>query len=330
MIGPSSPSRSITNADATGALPRGVARERVVGVHRALVRSEAGLSLREVACTAPGAHEVVLEVQLAGLCRTDVAVADGVIQVATPRVIGHECVGMVVEHGTEVRGLALGSTVAPVPLIGCGLCATCLAAAPCERWRCRDARMLGVDLDGAFAERVVVPAACLVRVPDGADPRRAALVEPVAAATAILAHVPQGARVGVTGEGRIAELTRRVLAHIGVEVRAGDGLDVVIETGGDSAGLEAALRRARSGALVVLKARPSRALPLDVAAVVRRELRLVGAAYGDFEAAMTLALDPRFPVEDLLGPTFGLDQFDLARAAGEAQKVFFAPNACAG
>ncbi|MEZ6015957.1 MAG: alcohol dehydrogenase catalytic domain-containing protein [Planctomycetota bacterium] len=298
----------------------------------ALVRRARGVSVEaRAAPPAPGPDELSLRVLVAGLCRTDVSVARGALAVAEPRVIGHECAAIVEAVGAEVRHVAPGDVVTLVPLVGCGACDTCRAHAPRGRWRCAAAQMLGVDRDGVFTERLVAPAACAVRAPAGVDPRRVALVEPLAAVTAVLETGLQLAgSIGVTGTGRIAELTRRVLRHAGIETTDEGPADIVIETGGTQGALAHALQRARRGGIVILKCRPPTPLALDVALVVRRELRLIGAAYGDFDAAMALAADPSLPLEDLFGATLPLTEFERACRDGERQKVFFAPGPCAG
>lgn len=291
---------------------------------RAIVRDEVGARLARVPEPVPEADEVVIDVAFAGVCRSDVAAIDGAIEVAPGRVLGHELAGRVHEFGGEVTGLAPGDAVAAIPFWRCGACAACAAGA-----RCGSPRWLGVDADGAFAERVRVPASCVVRLPAGLSLRRGAYVEPVAAALGVLPFVERGARVLVGGRGRIAELTARVAAAHGAEVarsaaELGAGFDVVIEHGGDPAALAAMLR---PGGTLVLKSRARRLVALDAGELVARELVIRGASHGSFEAAVNWLHGGIIAIDDLLAaprPLEALAAVLAAERAGEEHKQMFA------
>ncbi|MCB9623364.1 MAG: alcohol dehydrogenase catalytic domain-containing protein [Sandaracinus sp.] len=247
--------------------------------------------------------DVRVRVMLAGLCRTDVAVAQGRLACVEPCVLGHEVAGVVEAVGSAVTRFRVGERVACLPQV--------------------DGRRLGIERDGGFAEAMVLPERALVAVPAGLDWRRAAFVEPVAACLAVRRAPLQGV-VRVVGEGRIAELTRRVLYASGHADGPGPA-DVVVETGGSDASLRAALDEVRDGGTVVLKSRPSRALAFDVADVVVRELRLFGVGWAPFDEAFAL-LNEGLPVEDLLGDVSPLEAFEDLLAVDETTKRFLAPE----
>ncbi|MBX3273549.1 MAG: alcohol dehydrogenase catalytic domain-containing protein [Sandaracinaceae bacterium] len=251
--------------------------------------------------------DVSVRVVIAGLCRTDVAVARGQLACAEPCVLGHEVAGVVEEVGPAVRGLAPGDRVACLPRV--------------------DAARVGVDRDGGFAERLVLPERALARIPSGLDWRRAALVEPVAACLAVK-RAPLAGRVRVLGRGRIAALTRRVVVALGHACVERDA-DVVIETEGTAASLAEAMATAPERGLVVLKSRPPAPIAFDVAQAVTRELRLFAVGWASFEDAF--ALLPSLRVDDLLGPVFPLDALGDLLAAPDDKKLFLAPepDACA-
>jgi D-arabinose 1-dehydrogenase-like Zn-dependent alcohol dehydrogenase len=241
---------------------------------RAIVRDPGGAVLAEVPEPAPAPDEVVIDVAFAGVCRTDLAAADGAIAVAPGRVLGHELAGRVRATGAAVDGLAVGDPVTVIPFAACRACAGCAASAACAAnaasaacaanatsGRCAAPRWLGVDVDGAFADRVRAPASTVMRLPPGLPLHRGAYVEPVAAALGVLPFVERGARVLVWDRGRIAELTARVLAAHGAAVARSAGeaeLDVVIDHGGDPAELLALLR---PGGTLILKSRARRPPP---------------------------------------------------------------------
>lgn len=283
----------------------------------AVVRGHDGPRLVAVAAPVPGEGQVRLAVELAGVCRTDVAAARGQLGVASGRVLGHELVGVVDRVGDGVDAAWVGRRVGVDP-------------------RLEGGRFLGLDEDGAFAGWVCVPTGSLVALPEGLPARRAAFVEPLAAALAVLrAPLAEGARVGVTGEGRIAELTARVLARAGrVVLREGDfdatdetrglhDLDALVHTAARGLPSLATMRR---GALVIVKSRPAAPVAVDLRSVTERELTLLGAAWGDFAEAAALLRDDPLGVDELLGPVLPLASFDEAFAASEDRKVFLAPE----
>ncbi|HEX4512307.1 MAG TPA: alcohol dehydrogenase catalytic domain-containing protein, partial [Polyangiaceae bacterium] len=183
---------------------------------RALVR-DGKIALAERAVPALAEDEVLVEVKRAGICRTDVYVADGTLAVREPRVLGHEAAGVV---ASDHPRLPRGARVAIDPVKPC---------------------MLGVDRDGAFADFVAVPASTVHRVPDDLRWEAAAMAEPVAAALGVLrAPIHKRARGAVHGSGRIADLVVRVLEVAGfAPIRwsgpdAPNDLDWVVETRPDA------------------------------------------------------------------------------------------------
>jgi L-iditol 2-dehydrogenase len=108
------------------------------------------------------AGEIVLRVDYASLCATDLRILKGAHRKYGPgtvRVPGHEVVGRIAEIGSGVNGgYRVGQRVFVAPNVGCGHCAQC------ERGQnnlCANYNALGITLDGAFAEFMRVPAAFL-------------------------------------------------------------------------------------------------------------------------------------------------------------------------
>jgi L-iditol 2-dehydrogenase len=334
-------------------------------IMKALVLRGRTTALEKIAApTCEQPDDVVVGVALAGVCRTDCYLATGQMTGraagttpgAAPLVLGHELAGVVREAG-PASGFAPGERVACMPLIGCGQCAPCLAG---RAHVCPHGRMLGLDRDGGFAERVRVPASALVRVPAGLSLRHAAFAEPVAAALAVpealtealtgaLTEALPGAgaqRAGrglILGQGRIATLTARVLAAAGfgavpirpigrlgerVDASDADAFDFVVETVASEPAFAAALALLRPRGTLVLKSRPPRPVALDVVGCVRKELRLVGAYYAPLTAALDLMHTGAIEVDDLLGRGHALAEHQAVFAAelggDEARKQFFA------
>ncbi|HEY0193906.1 MAG TPA: alcohol dehydrogenase catalytic domain-containing protein [Kofleriaceae bacterium] len=289
---------------------------------RAIVRDAAGVALARPPVPSPGPGEVVLDVAVAGLCRSDLAAAAGEVAVPLGRVLGHELAGWVRAVGAGVDGVAVGAAVTVVPFAPCGDCAGCAGGG-----RCGALRWLGFARDGGFAEQICVPARSVIGLPPGMSLRHGAYVEPVAAALGSLAHVAPGMRVAVCGGGRIAELSARVLAVHGAVVTRGAAagwFDVMVEHGGAEPALLAALR---PGGTLILKSRAGRAVALDAGDVVARELVIRGAAHGSFTEAVAWLAERRIDVDDLLAPARPLEAYAEVFAAargGEQQKQMFA------
>jgi len=270
----------------------------------ALVRGSEGVVLERRRAPDPSPDEVAIDVAFAGVCRTDLSVADGSMSAASPVVLGHELAGRIAAIGCAVRGLEIGQPVSAVPFL--------------------ETRWLGVDLDGAFAERVCVPASCVVRLPDSMPLLRGVYVEPLAAALGSLPAIARGARVRIGGVGRIAELTSRVVSAHGAQVVHEGLCDVAIEHDGDAGALIAALRH---GGTLLLKSRARRALVVDAGDIVARELIVRGASHGSFVAAVDWLHAGRVVIDDLLAPPRSLDEFEgvlAAARASEREKQVFA------
>ncbi len=125
---------------------------------------EPGLRLEEVLVPTPGADEVLVEVETASVCGTDLHIhgwdewSQG--RIVPPLTLGHEFAGTVVETGSLVRNVSAGDYVSAESHITCGVCFQCRTghAHMCER-----TRILGVDRDGAFARYVAVPESVIWR-----------------------------------------------------------------------------------------------------------------------------------------------------------------------
>ena len=152
--------------------------------------------------------ESTVGVTLAGICGTDLEMLDGYMSYRG--VPGHEFVGVV--ERSEAHGSALvGKRVAGEINVGCGRCDRCQSGM--ER-HCPVRTVLGIQgRDGAFAERLSLPARNLHYVPDSVSDEQAVFIEPLAAAFEISEQVQAAAgdRAAVVGDGRLAQLICQVL-----------------------------------------------------------------------------------------------------------------------
>lgn len=170
------------------------------------------VTLGERAPLAPGPMEVVVAVEAAGVCGTDLALYRGDYPVPLPLVPGHEFAGRVLRLGEGVDAAWQGR-----PVTG-EINNTCLAyrrAEPCTACRrgleshCLNRTVTGIiHHDGAFAEEVALPVGALHALPEGLPAATAALAEPLAAAleTFVMTPAEPGELVVVLGPGRLGIL----------------------------------------------------------------------------------------------------------------------------
>ncbi len=130
---------------------------------RALRKAAAGpgASLEEIPVPVPALGEVLVKVEAASICGTDLHIhrwdswAENRIR-NVPMTFGHEVAGRVVALGPEVHQLETGAFVAAETHLFCGHCGMCRTG---RAHICENLRILGVDVDGAFADYLTLPAA---------------------------------------------------------------------------------------------------------------------------------------------------------------------------
>ncbi|MCQ4160809.1 Zn-dependent oxidoreductase [Roseomonas sp. GC11] len=134
----------------------------------------------------PGAGEVRLRVQRAGICGSDLHIYHGSNPFAKyPRIIGHEFAGVVEAVGPGVAGLVPGDRVVADPVVSCGQCYACRAG---RSNVCGKLEVFGVHRDGGFRSHVVLPEGNLVKVPAHLPVAVAALAEPFSIAANVLSR----------------------------------------------------------------------------------------------------------------------------------------------
>jgi threonine 3-dehydrogenase len=166
------------------------------------------------------AGQVRVEVAAASVCGSDAAFyesgfAGADIGMTFPRTMGHEVGGIVVEVGPDAAGLSLGMPVALETHLHCAQCFNCLAG---DAHNCLRMELLGVTVDGAFAERLVVPARSCFILPDGIDPGVAALLESAGSAMhGVLRSGVNlaGASVLVSGAGPVGVVAAQIADALG-------------------------------------------------------------------------------------------------------------------
>lgn len=261
----------------------------------------------------PGPGEVLVRVRRAGICGSDLHIYHGANPFARyPRVLGHEVLGEIEAVGEGVADLAAGRRVVIDPVISCGRCRACRIG---RGNVCANLQVIGVHRDGGMAERVAVPAANAIAVPEGLSDRAAVLAEPFSIAANVLGRtgIEADELVLVYGAGTVGltvlqaarlqggrcilvdldatrlERAKRLGAEVVVEPRAtdlaalvaeltgGEGVSLVIDGTGAPGVLEEAVRLAGpAGRIGILGFSPNpSAIPQQE--ITKKELSLLGS-----------------------------------------------------
>jgi threonine 3-dehydrogenase len=282
------------------------------------LRPGPGLDLVDVAVPTPGDGDVLLRMEAASICGTDLHLfewdewaADNLVP---PRILGHELAGTVAATGRGVTRVKEGDLVGVESHLVDWTCATCRRGNP---HLCQNLRVIGVHADGGFAEHVVIPEANAIES-NGLDPAVVALQEPMGNAVhAAFVEPIEGRSVLVTGCGPIGlcavgiakaggasvvvatdtepfrlELARSMGADLALDgadpetlqrigdATGGDGVEVVLEMSGAAPALDQALRVVARGGRISLLGIFGEPPTVDLSErVIMQGLRLYGV-YG--------------------------------------------------
>ena len=261
-----------------------------------------GAEIREVPVPTCGPGQLLLRVLRAGVCGTDLHIytwdrwSQG--RLKPPVTLGHEFVGEIVEMGEGVGEFRAGERVACESHIVCGHCNACRTG---NGHVCENTRILGVDVNGGFAEYVAVPASNAWRAPANVPIEVQGIMEPLGNAvhTAFAGDL-SACRIAVTGCGPIGlfaigvaraagacqviasdvapvrlDLARRMKADVVIdaskesfvervaEVTEGRGLDGVLEMSGNPQAMRDGLTALRNGGRLSLLGLPTEPFDLD-------------------------------------------------------------------
>jgi len=164
----------------------------------------------------PKDGQVLVRVHWASICGTDLHIYLGEFKprVTYPRILGHECSGVVESVGEGVFHLGKGDRVVVDPIIWCNRCPACLNG---NNNACHFLKLIGVDIDGAFSEYVVADADKVFKVPESISLRDAALVElySLGVHSTRKAMIEPGDRVVILGAGRLGLSVLEVIKQTG-------------------------------------------------------------------------------------------------------------------
>jgi threonine 3-dehydrogenase len=265
---------------------------------KALVKSksEPGLWLEEAPKPTPGPDDVLVKVRKTGICGTDIHIYNwdewAQRTVPVPMVVGHEYAGEIVELGANVRDLKIGQRVSGEGhVIGMHS-----RAARGGRFHMDpETRGIGVNIPGAFAEYVKIPAFNIVPLPDDVDDELGAILDPLGnagpigiMAGAVARHV--GARhVVITDVNplrlklatEVADVTpvdpsKEDLGEVMHRLGMREGFDIGLEMSGAPAAFEQMVDHLVMGGRIAMLGIPSKPAPVDWTKIVFKLLTIRG------------------------------------------------------
>ncbi|WP_077620976.1 zinc-dependent alcohol dehydrogenase [Bacillus sinesaloumensis] len=161
--------------------------------------------IKQVQKPIPKQNEALIKVASAGICGTDMMIYLGKHPRAkAPLTMGHEFSG-IIESINGTSEFSVGDRVVIEPTISCGKCPACEIG---QTHVCQELKLIGIDMDGGFAEYVTVPINRLHKVPNEISLSTAALAEPLAVAvhTVRRSSLKIGENVAILGAGPIGLL----------------------------------------------------------------------------------------------------------------------------
>lgn len=273
---------------------------------QAVVKAQAapGIELREVPIPSPAAGEVLVRVDAASVCGTDLHIynwdpwAQG--RIHPPLIPGHEFCGTVAGVGQGVTTVKEGDFVSAEMHVACGKCLQCRIG---EAHICQHVRILGVDANGAFAHYCIIPETNIWKLQASIPRDYCSLLDPLGNAVHTVLAGPIAAQtVAVMGCGAIGLFSVAIAKACGaakvfaIEVNAhrravakemgadlvldpandhvqeqimdrtgGTGVDVLLEMSGHPAGMRQGFAILRTGGRASLLGIPSRPVEIDFA-----------------------------------------------------------------
>src|SRR6516225_1559320 len=262
-----------------------------------------GLQLENLSVPAIGPTDVLVRVKASSICGTDLHIygwdrwSQG--RIKPPVTLGHEFCGYVEKAGQEVTAVKPGDFVSAEMHVNCGHCQQCRLG---QAHICQNLRIIGIDIDGAFAEFVKIPATNIWKLDPAIPERYAAILDPLGNAVhTVLAGPIAGQTVLVTGCGPIGLMSiavakacgsstvfatetnehRRAMAKkMGADIvvnpagenavkkilgeTGGTGVDVLLEMSGNPTAIQQGFKALRAGGRASLLGIPTENVPLDL------------------------------------------------------------------
>jgi threonine 3-dehydrogenase len=288
---------------------------------KALRKTQAGkgLQIEKIQVPSIGPTDVLVRVKATSICGTDLHIygwdrwSQG--RIKPPVTLGHEFCGIVERAGEEVSAVKPGDFVSAEMHLNCGHCHQCRLG---QAHICQNLKIIGIDLDGAFAEFVKIPATNIWKLDPSIPEHYGAILDPLGNAVhTVMAGAIAGQTVLVTGCGPIGlmsialakacgsstvfatetnEHRRKLAREMGadfvlnplaedpvkkiLEATGGTGVDVLLEMSGQPAAIQQGFKALRAGGRASLLGIPTENVPLDLVQDVIFKGATVQGIYG--------------------------------------------------
>jgi 2-desacetyl-2-hydroxyethyl bacteriochlorophyllide A dehydrogenase len=311
------------------------------------------LKVQDLPIQEPKHDEVLIRIDSATICGTDIHILEKKFEAKPPVVLGHEFSGYVERVGSSVRVCEPGDLVSVEPHVYCGCCKPCRLGKP---HLCLDRLAWGINLNGGFEQYATVRMDTVYKVAEGISAEEAALGEITGCCLNGIdrVNVGMGDTVAVLGGGaaglilaRLAELRgaakiiisepnagRREqikafgyphvvdpinenLAEIIFSATGGLGADVIIDAAGRPETAEQAVELVCHGGRVLFFGvmAPGKRISIEPNRIFARELTIVGSIRNPFTHLRVMEIMPRLRLKDIVTHRFGLDDIQEAFAA---------------
>ena len=282
------------------------------------MRPAGGAQIESVSIPTIGLNEVLVRVRAASICGTDLHIYGwdrwSASRIKPPLTFGHEFCGVVENTGEHVSAVRPGDFVSAEMHLNCGHCRPCRAGQPHV---CQNLRIIGIDLDGCFAEFVRIPESNIWKIDSAIPEHYAAIMDPLGNAVhTVLAGEIAARTVAVTGCGPIGlmaiavakacgcstvfatevnphrrELAKKMGADETLDPSRGDvvaqvreatggGVDVLLEMSGQPSAIQQGFRMLRGGGRASLLGIPPDPVTLDLVDAVIFKGATVQGIYG--------------------------------------------------
>ncbi|WP_417470622.1 L-threonine 3-dehydrogenase [Maricaulis sp.] len=288
---------------------------------KALVKAkpEEGIWMQDVPMPNVGPDDVLIKIHKTAICGTDIHIYNwddwAAKTVPTPMVVGHEYAGEIVDKGANVKRVEIGQRVS-----GEGhVVGTLSRAARAGRFHLDpDTQGVGVNIPGAFAEYLALPAFNVVKLPEEVSDELGAILDPLGNAVHTALQFDMiGEDVLVTGAGPIGIMAAAIARHVGArhvvltdinthrlhlasqvvprvhtvnvaetslkdvmgELGMSEGFDVGLEMSGAPSAIGSMLDAMVMGGKIAMLGLPSKAIPVDFGSLVLKAITLKGV-YG--------------------------------------------------
>jgi alcohol dehydrogenase len=308
------------------------------------------LTLKEIEKPKIKDDQVLVKVKAAGICGTDLAISKGDLSAHIPLVLGHEFAGKIVEVGKNVDPIWMDMDVTSE--INANIDFNCDF---CQRkifTQCISRKALGIDINGAFAEYIVVDSYLLHKIPKEISFKEATFIEPLAAAYQTFEIMPlndNDKTIAIFGAGRLGLLITQVAILKGLELIVIDGsakklelarkfgaknlinrlkvndipheikkitnnlgADITLDATGNPDALSDIIASCRTRGKIHIKSTHGLDTKINLADMVVREITLYTSRCGPFEKAIKGIRSGKIKVKELISKEFPLERFHEA------------------